>query len=157
MKKNILAIFTICMLVMTLSSPVMVMAAEDHGGEAHSPSMSVESGEEPIADMSTTQDTGKVDAGDVLGEPDPDEAAAEEEQAEQPIEDVEEAKDLAKGSLLKGMKKMLADNPAIWIAGIAVIGIGSVVVEILATKRRQKNGGKPVKKSGSDKHYKGKH
>ena len=55
--KRIISLFTIAMLVCSLSVG-SVFAASAHGEDAHSPSMSVGSGETPVEDESATKEAG---------------------------------------------------------------------------------------------------
>lgn len=61
MKKRI-TIITIIALIFAMANIQAALATEDHGADAHSASMSIGSGEEPIPDESVTLDEGASNA-----------------------------------------------------------------------------------------------
>lgn len=71
MKKRI-TIITIIALIFAMTNIQAALATEDHGADAHSASMSIGSGEEPIPDESVT-----LDEGANIAEPGDDEVADE--------------------------------------------------------------------------------
>lgn len=63
--------------VMLSMMPLAVFAEDDHGADAHSNSMSYESGENPISDESTTEDPSKVQEDDEIVEDEEDTTVAD--------------------------------------------------------------------------------
>lgn len=123
--KKLISIITILTLIMCMSATVS-MAADDRGADAHSPSMSAESGEEPIADQSTTEEGG----GDVIDE-EPEQVIPDEPQEEDvpaAIEDEEADPGFTFNS-----------RPIIFIAIGAVVLIAVVVAVAKKSSRKKKN------------------
>lgn len=86
MKKTISIIVTMVVILTLLVMPAgSVYAAGNHGADAHSPSMSVDTGENPIEDESTTlENGGEIDEEEL-------EDIDEEEELEKSIESKEES------------------------------------------------------------------
>ena len=73
-KKLALVLIAVVMMAMM---PVAVFAEDDHGADAHSNSMSYESGENPISDESTTMDPSEVQEDDEIVEDEEDSTVAD--------------------------------------------------------------------------------
>lgn len=67
MKKRITLLLLILLMTAALPAGFAYAAGGSHGEDARSPSMSIDTGEEPITDMSVTQDPGAEDHG-VIGD-----------------------------------------------------------------------------------------
>lgn len=128
MKKRI---FILTLIAMLISTGFVWAAGNDEGEDAHSPSMSTESGEEPIEDMSTTKDPGVVDIED--GE-EPDAGDEEVDAAEEELEESldEAAEDTEDEELIANIPMKTAA-----IAG-GVVLVLLILILILVSRSRKK-------------------
>lgn len=81
MKRKV-SVLLIAALMIVMMFSVVALAEDDHGADAHSPSMSYESGETPIEDESTTIDSSPIQEGDEIIAEDEEVDSADQEDVE---------------------------------------------------------------------------
>lgn len=124
--KKLFTILLIMSMVLCVSVS-LCYAVDNHGADAQSESMSVESGEDPIPDENVTKEAGGGEVIDAEPEevPDvPEEVVSEEE--------IEEELDLEKTDFLYG-------NMKYYVIGGAVLLVLIIVLIIAAGSRKKKN------------------
>lgn len=127
--KKLFVIILIMSMVMGLSS-AMCWAADNHGADAQSKSMSAESGEEPIPDESVTREAG---GGEVI-DAEPSEDVAEET-PEEMLENVsEEVTDEKSGGLKEATQ---SNNLKYYVIGGAALLVLIVVIAATAANKRR--------------------
>ena len=155
MRKRIF-ILTLIMVIMTacFAWAETEGEGEDHGADAHSQSMSTESGDEPIEDITKTQDPGAegVEPEDTEeaapeAEPEPTPAPAQTEDQDDPSDKASE--DEGSG-ILQSLQELIAGIPRIYIAGAA--GALVLLIIILAAAKAAKR-----RRIRKEKAYRGKH
>ena len=115
MKKKIFLLLIVVTMV-TMAIPAMAFAEDDHGADAHSASMSYESGKAPIDDESATVDSSQV-------QEDEDQSTADEETV-----DTDDAGD------------EVHTFPLAVVGGIVVIILVLVAIVVDRTKRKKNKG-----------------
>ncbi len=135
MKRRIskFTIITIITCIALLGSSFGVFAANEEGEDSRSPSMSVESGEEPIEDETVTQDDGPQEEEDeVLVQSDEEETSIQENSGNSEIAKESKPED----KTLFGLSKRIV------VLGGAIIAVGVIflllVVIIESGKRRHR-------------------
>lgn len=137
--KKILEIMLIMVMAVSMTT-IGCFAANDHGADARSSSMSVESGEEPIDDEAVTREAG---GGEIIeGEEDVSEEISEDAPGEEELKDPEEAGDSVEKTA--GENQGINEEPGAgeltvyMITGAAVLMIILIMVLSVRSARRKK-------------------
>ena len=147
--KRILTMITIAAFMICMCMPIAVFA-DDHGADAHSPSMSAESGEEPIADESTTLEGGGnvvdelvEDDGEVL----PEDEDADEEEEEPKEEGGTKVLEMDEEGVGEGVEPTYDIAKILYVAAGSAVGLALLIVIIAIVRGHKRRKARKAEKA----------
>ncbi|MBQ0017583.1 MAG: hypothetical protein KBS63_00020 [Clostridiales bacterium] len=134
--KKLIALILIISVVMCLSSAVC-WAADNHGADAQSESMSAESGEAPIPDANVTQEAGGEEVIDAEPADDSEEPLTEDQEDGNQVDEEAANNNTEKNVKPALTERLLHANPKCYVVGGAVLIVLIAVIALAAGKKRR--------------------